>query len=156
MFTVSMPSDSIRWRISIFSAMLGSCTDGFCRPSRRVSSLSITRRPVGISAPVYVFQSWMSSCFIFRWRLLITQRVAVRGLLKIGFGDLLAKFATVDFSLLADQGFDFLRVVVPALQVSAAEFAFRVFFIAGALCGFLRLDFGCCRRFGFGRNGGRG
>src|ERR1700758_1743267 len=45
--------------------MLGSCTDGFCRPSRSVSSFIITRRPVGISAPVNVFQSWMSSLFIF-------------------------------------------------------------------------------------------
>src|SRR5277367_5867450 len=59
-----MPSDSIKCRISIFSAMLGSRTEGFCRPSRRVSSLRATRRLVGISAPVKVFQSWMSSCFI--------------------------------------------------------------------------------------------
>src|SRR5271155_3729646 len=64
MFTVSMPSDSIRCKISIFSPMLGSWTEGFCKPSRRVSSLSMTRRPAGISAPEKTFQSWMSSFFM--------------------------------------------------------------------------------------------
>ena len=34
-FSESMPRDSIRWRISIFSSMVGSWTEGFCRPSRR-------------------------------------------------------------------------------------------------------------------------
>src|SRR6266478_5392421 len=43
--TASIPRDSIRCRISIFSSMLGSKTEGFCKPSRRVSSFIKTRVP---------------------------------------------------------------------------------------------------------------
>ncbi len=42
MFAVSMPSRSIRWRISSFCSIVGHRTDGDCRPSRSVSSSSMT------------------------------------------------------------------------------------------------------------------
>ena len=38
----SIPSASMRWRISIFSGIDGSRTEGDCNPSRRLSSLSST------------------------------------------------------------------------------------------------------------------
>src|SRR5271170_592284 len=136
--------------------MLGSWTDGFWSPSRSVSSLSITRRPAGISAPVYVFQSWISSFFILPFQSLVAKCVAVRHFRAIGFVNRLAKFAAVDFSLLADEGFNFFRVVVPALQMAAAKFVFRVLFIARALRGFFRFDFRSHGRFRLGGNGGRG
>ena len=41
MSAVSMPSAFIRWRMSIFSSMVGVRTDGDCNPSRNVSSSSI-------------------------------------------------------------------------------------------------------------------
>src|SRR4029077_1297913 len=98
----------------------------------------------------------MSSLFIFFRATLIAQRVAVRHLGAIRFVNRLAKFAAINFRLLANERFDFFRVVVPALQVAAAKFAFRVFFIASALRGFLRLHFGRSGRFGFGGNSGCG
>ena len=47
MSAVSMPSSSIRCRISIFCSMVGVRTDGDCSPSRSVSSSSITARRLG-------------------------------------------------------------------------------------------------------------
>jgi hypothetical protein len=72
----------------------------------------------------------------------------VRRLRKIGRVESFAEFAAVDFYLFADERFDVLRVVVPALQVPAANFTLRVFFVARALRGFLGLHFRGCGRFG--------
>jgi hypothetical protein len=50
MSAVSMPSASIRIKMSIFSSMVGERTDGDCSPSRSVSSSSIaTHGPAGPS-----------------------------------------------------------------------------------------------------------
>ena len=38
----SMPSDSIRWSTSAFFSSVGDTTDGLWRPSRSVSSFSLT------------------------------------------------------------------------------------------------------------------
>ena len=75
----------------------------------------------------------------------------MRHLGAIGFVNRLAEFAAVNFRLLADERFDFFWVVVPTFQVAAAELAFGIFFVAGALRGFLRLYFGRSGRFGFQR-----
>jgi hypothetical protein len=55
MSAVSMPSASIRWRISSLRSMLGVSTDGHCKPSRSVSSSSITAGRT--TAPPTAFQS---------------------------------------------------------------------------------------------------
>ena len=64
---------------------------------------------------------------------LIPQGVAVRVGGKVRLVESLAEFAAIDFRFFADQGLDFIRVIVPALQMAAADFVFFVFFIAGAL-----------------------
>src|SRR5271155_2150574 len=89
-------------------------------------------------------------------RISISYGVAARGLGVARLVNRLAKFAAIDFGFFADQGFDFFWVVVPAFQVTAAEFAFGVFFVAGAHGGFLGFDFRACRRFRFGCGRGRG
>ena len=63
MSAVSMPSRSIRWRISIFCSMVGVRTDGDCSPSRSVSSSSRIG-PGGCDArPGSTrFQSWTRGC----------------------------------------------------------------------------------------------
>src|SRR5579884_2320834 len=61
MLTASIPSASIKCRMAILSSMGGSKTEGFCRPSRSVSSSRVTVRPAGISLPPTRFQSKMSS-----------------------------------------------------------------------------------------------
>jgi hypothetical protein len=55
MSAVSMPSLSIRCRISIFCPMVGVRTDGDCSPSRSVSSSSMTRD--GRAGAPILFQS---------------------------------------------------------------------------------------------------
>ena len=50
---------SIRCRISIFCSIVGQRTDGDCRPSRSVSSSSITGRGVCSDAPVPVVDERM-------------------------------------------------------------------------------------------------
>ena len=55
MSTESIPRASMRCRISILRSMLGVVTDGDCKPSRNVSSLSNTRAGGG-GSPI-VFQS---------------------------------------------------------------------------------------------------
>src|SRR6266853_6797263 len=45
----------------IFSSIPGSCTEGFCRPSRKVSSFSRTFVPAGISGAEARFQSYIQS-----------------------------------------------------------------------------------------------
>src|SRR5580700_4105622 len=72
---------------------------------------------------------------------------------EAGLVERLAEFTAIDFGFLADERFDFFRIIVPTLQMPAAELAFRVLFVAGALRGFLGLQFrrgwGC--RFGGSR-----
>ena len=55
MSAVSMPSRSIRWRISIFWPMVGVRTDGDCNPSRSVSSSRSTL--AGFAGAPILFQS---------------------------------------------------------------------------------------------------
>src|SRR6185295_10006927 len=43
-FTAETPSRAMRRRPSSFCSSLGFCAEGLCRPSRRVSSSSSTRR----------------------------------------------------------------------------------------------------------------
>src|SRR5713101_5005225 len=50
----------------IFSPIPGSCTEGFCRPSRKVSSFSRTLVPAGISAAEARFQSYIQSLCCMR------------------------------------------------------------------------------------------
>ncbi len=57
MSAVSIPRTSIRSSRSSFSSIAGVRTDGDCKPSRSVSSSSITAGPRVASS---VFQSWMS------------------------------------------------------------------------------------------------
>ena len=71
---------------------------------------------------------------------LVIQRIAVGHLLRIGPVERVTKFAAVNFGVRTGQRFHFFRVIVPALQVSRAEFAFRVAFIAGALLVLAHLD----------------
>src|SRR5712692_2436233 len=73
---------------------------------------------------------------------LISERIAPRHLGRVRLVKSLAEFTTVDFRLRADKSFHFLRIIVPALQMAAAELAFLVFFVAGTLLGFGRLDLG--------------
>ena len=63
MFAVSMPRRSMRCRIRTFCSIVGQRTDGDCRPSRSVSSSSITGRGVCSDAR---FQSWMRGCIVNR------------------------------------------------------------------------------------------
>src|ERR1700726_4001587 len=72
---------------------------------------------------------------------LITQRVAMRPGRKIGLVKRLAKFAAINFGFLPNQFLDFFRIVVPALEMSAAEFSFLVFLVAGALRALLHFHF---------------
>ncbi len=48
MSAVSIPSPSMRWRMSIFWSIVGDRTEGDCRPSRSVSSSSIA---IGLPGP---------------------------------------------------------------------------------------------------------
>ncbi len=59
---VSIPRRSIRWRISTFTVVSGSITDGLCNPSRRVSSSSMGRTDGSLSWPFCMAQSKMSCC----------------------------------------------------------------------------------------------
>src|SRR5260370_42411339 len=73
---------------------------------------------------------------------LISERIAPRHLRRVRLVKSLTELTTVDFRLRADKSFHFLGIVVPALQMAAAELAFLVFFFAGALLGVSRLDLG--------------
>jgi len=87
--------------------------------------------------------------------LLVTQGVAVRRLRTVWRVERFAEFAAVHFRFCADQRFDILWIIVPALQMAAAELSLGIFFIAGALRGFLWLNFwylGSCW-LGYGRGG---
>jgi hypothetical protein len=79
---------------------------------------------------------------------LVPQSVAVWRHRTVRLVQRLAKFAAIDFRFRADQRFDFLRVVVPALQMPAAQFIFRVALIARALRRPLDLDFRRAGRLG--------
>src|SRR5215472_12068000 len=77
---------------------------------------------------------------------LIPKRVTLRLLLGIRAIERLAELAAVNLRLRPYCGRNFLRVVVPTLQVAVAELAFLIFLIASALLGFPRLYFRRCRR----------
>lgn len=85
---------------------------------------------------------------------LIAAGVAVGLLLGVGAVDGAAKFAAVDFGVFANDGLDAGGIVEPALEMAGAEFAFGVFFVAGALLGFAGFELGL--RGCFFRCGGRG
>jgi hypothetical protein len=72
---------------------------------------------------------------------LISQRKAVRHLLRVGLVKRLAKFAAIDFRVFPDPGLYFLWIVVPALEMPGAKFSLGILLIAGALPGFAHLDF---------------
>src|SRR5713226_7965233 len=90
----------------------------------------------------------MSSLVVMR-RGLVAVRVAPRQFAGVGLVERLAKLAPIDFRLGSDEGLDLLRVVVPALQVPAAELALGIFLVTGALLVLadfdLRRCFGRCR-----------
>ncbi len=82
---------------------------------------------------------------------LVAQRITVRHLFRVGLVQCFAEFAAVDFGILPDLAFQFLRVVVPAFQMPAAEFSLGIFLIAGALLGlshfyFFRAPWASARR----------
>src|SRR5271155_237621 len=79
----------------------------------------------------------------------------MRRLRKIRSVESLAKFAAIDLHLLAHESFDLLRIVVPALQVAAAELSFFVLFVARTLRCLLVLDLGGRGGRGFSDGGGR-
>ena len=54
-------------------------------------------------------------------------------MLRVGPVECVAKLAAIDLGVRADERFDFLRIIVPALQVAGAELPFFVFFVAGTL-----------------------
>lgn len=66
-------------------------------------------------------------------RPLVAQGVAVGRLRTIWRVERFAKFAAVHFGFCADQRFDFLWIIVPALQMAATELSLGVFFVACAL-----------------------
>src|SRR5579883_1928941 len=155
MFAESMPSDSIKCRSSIFSPMVGSWMEGFCRPSRSVSSFSITCVPEAMAMGPPAFQSCIHSERIMVARppdILITQSVAVGQLLRVRAEQHLAKFAAVNFGAFADDCFHFRRQLVPAFQVAGAELSFFVALIARALLRLAHFNFGRSRRFARRRN----
>ena len=85
---------------------------------------------------------------------LVAQRKAVRHLLRIRLVKRFTKFAAVDLGVFADPRLHVLGIVVPALQMSRAQFAFGVLLIARPLPGFAHLELLLGRRnHGRGRDG---
>ena len=80
-------------------------------------------------------------CAAISKRPLISQRETVRHLLRVRLVQRLAKFAAVDFRVLADLGLHFLWIVIPTLQMARTEFSLGIFLIAGALLRLAHLDF---------------
>src|SRR5215510_10906570 len=79
---------------------------------------------------------------------LIPKCVALRLLRGIRTIKSLAKLAAVNFRLRPNDGCNFLRIIVPALQVAVAKLAFLVLLVASALLGLPRFYFRrCCGLF---------
>lgn len=79
---------------------------------------------------------------------LISQRIAVRRLREIRFVQRPAEFAAINFGLRTDQRFNLFRIIVPALQMPAAQLPLCVLLIASPLSRLLGLNLwrdGRCR-----------